>query len=351
MVTPGAPASKDFLGGNWKTVISSPGAGDGDYVPLPLHNLTAGQEVPCDVMVKVRLGRNNREVFKTCCPQGQRFEPVWLEKLQQAGISRVYIHRQDQPLVFHYLNQNLAVMLDDGSLPVKAKAERVVDVTYFWMNQFFSNTQIQVMEHLKQGFEYVDHLLTFVRQDHYHQLWLIDLYRYDQTLYSHCLNTCLLSMAFAKYLGWEERKIRDLGRGALLHDIGMTRVPKDILNKKGGLTADEWEVVKKHPFSGFVMLKTFSLMSREALFLVLQHHENGDGSGYPEGLKMNKIHPLARLVRIVDSFEALVSPRSWRPEVAPAQALRIMRQDWQRSGMFDVCLLAQFIKFIAGERN
>ena len=83
--------------------------------------------------------------------------------------------------------------------------------------------------------------------------------------------------------------------------------------------------------------------------MVLYHHERMDGSGYPDGLKMAKIHPLARVMRLIDSFEALVSPRSWRPGHPPAEALWIMRQDWQESGMFDAGLLAEFIKFIAEE--
>jgi HD-GYP domain-containing protein (c-di-GMP phosphodiesterase class II) len=90
-------------------------------------------------------------------------------------------------------------------------------------------------------------------------------------------------------------------------------------------------------------------MSREALLMVLHHHENGDGSGYPEGLKLVSIYPLARVLRLIDSFEALASPRSWRAGHPPAQFLWIMRQDWQRSGMFDVSLLVEFIRFIAGE--
>jgi len=344
-----SPIVKDFFAEEWKTTTSAVGVASSDYVPLPIQNLIPGQEVPFEVLVRTGASGPAGDQFQTCCLPGQKFEPVWLAKLQEAGINRVYFQQQDQALVFSYLNQGLPLVLNDDSLSVKEKAERVADVTYVWVNQFFTNTQAQVVQQLKQGFEYVDHLLTFIRQDHYHRHWLLDLYRHDQTLYSHCLNTSLLAMAFARYLNWEDRKIRELGRGALLHDIGMTRVPMAIMTKKGKLTEDEREVVEKHPHAGFVMLKTLSLMSRESLLMVLQHHENGDGSGYPDGLKMSKIHLLARVMRLIDSFEALVSPRSWRPGHPPAQALWIMRQDWQRSGMFDAGLLAKLIKFIAGE--
>ncbi len=142
-----------------------------------------------------------------------------------------------------------------------------------------------------------------------------------------------------------------MGRGALLHDIGMTRVPAAMLNKKGKLSDDEWDLVKRHPYSGYVLLKTLSIMKRETLFLILQHHENGDGSGYPDGLKMTRIHLFARVMRIIDSFDALVSPRSWRQGHPPAEALWIIRQDWQQKGIFDAVLLVEFIKFMAGDHQ
>jgi HD-GYP domain-containing protein (c-di-GMP phosphodiesterase class II) len=343
--------ARDFFDEEWKTTTSKAGAAPPDFVPLPVQNLVPGREVPFEVLVRTRAEGREGDQFKTCCLPGEKFEPGWLDKFQDAGISRVYFRHQDQPRVFAYLNQHLPVILIDDNLPVREKAERVADITYFWVNQLFTNTQGLVAQHLEQGFEYVDHLLRFIRQDHYQRHWLLDLYRYDQNLYSHSLNTSLLAMAFANYLGWEERKIGEMGRGALLHDLGMIRVPPAILGKRGSLSEEEWEVVKKHPYHGFVLLKTLSPISREALLVVLQHHENGDGSGYPEGLKMGRIHPLARMMRLIDSFEALVSPRNWRPGNPPSQALWIMRQEWQTSGIFDAGLLAEFIKFIAGQEQ
>jgi putative nucleotidyltransferase with HDIG domain len=219
------------------------------------------------------------------------------------------------------------------------------------MQQFFNGPQGPIGQKLEQGFTYVEHFLKFIYQDHYQCKWLVDLCRHDQNLYSHCLNTCLLSMAFARHLDWQERNIREVGRGALLHDIGMTRIPAEIFKKTEKLSPAEEELVRKHPNSGFFMLKTLSLMSREALLLVLQHHENGDGSGYPEGIKLAKIHPLARMMRIIDSFETLVSPRPWQPAYPPRKALWIMRRDWQEKGIYDVGLLVEFIKFMAMEKE
>jgi|WetSurMetagenome_2_1015567.scaffolds.fasta_scaffold16494_2 putative nucleotidyltransferase with HDIG domain len=351
MKNPGQPPEGNFFAGPWKTSVSRLVPPSEEYLPLAVHNLFPGQVVPFEVLVRSKIAGQTGDQFKRCCSPGQAFESGWLQKLQDAGVKRVYCHRQDQNLVFSYLNQNLPRLLRDGDLTAKEKAERVMDVTHLWLNQFFTHFETQAAQHLKQGFEYVDHLLDCFRQDHYQRQWVLDMCRYDQGLYSHCLNTSLLSMAFARHLGWEDQKIRELGQGALLHDIGMTRIPAQILNKKGKLADEDWELVKKHPKTGYLMLKTLSLMTRGSLFLVLQHHENGDGSGYPDGLKLAKIHLFARVMRIIDSFEAQISPRSWRPPNPPAKALWTMRQDWQQSGMFDAGILIEFIKFVAAEQQ
>jgi HD-GYP domain-containing protein (c-di-GMP phosphodiesterase class II) len=342
------PADRDLLASNWKTATSKAKAGSEEYVPLPIQNLIPGQEIPFELLLRTRGAGKAQDEFKKICHAGQKFDPLWLEKLSKVGITRIYFHQRDQSLVLQYLNQSLPVFLNDVSLSAKEKADRVADVTSFWVNQFFTDTQAQVIQQLRQGFEYVDHLLTLIRQDQTYRHGLLDLCRHDQNLYSHSLNTSLLAMAFGHFLNWGDQKVRDLGRGAMLHDIGMTRVPKELLNKKGKLTEDEYDLVKKHPYSAYVMLKRISIIKRDSLLMIVQHHENGDGSGYPEGLKMVNIHPLARVMRIIDSFEAMVSPRSWRMGHPPAKALWIMRQDWQRSGMYDSALLAKFIKFIAG---
>jgi putative nucleotidyltransferase with HDIG domain len=345
------PLGRSIFTGNWKATISSAGPASQDYVALPIQNLIPGQEVPFELMVRIKIAGKGREKFEGFCASGQTVEPALMAKLQEAGINRLYFHQRDQALVLAYLHQNLQAVLNDPQRPVRERAERLADITYFWMQQCFSGPQGQLAPKLVQGFTYVEHFLKFIHQDHYQCNWLVDLCRHDQDLYSHCLNTCLLAMAFARHLGWQERNIREVGRGALLHDIGMTRITPEILKKTAKLSPEEEDLVKKHPTTGFLMLKTLSLMSREALLLVLQHHENGDGSGYPEGIKLAKIHPLARMMRIVDSFESLVSRRAWRPAFPPRTALWIMRRDWQEKGIYDVGLLVEFIRFMAMEKE
>ena len=225
----------NLLAGNWKITTTSALQGAGGLIPLPLQNLIAGDEVPFEVLIRTRIAGEDKDQFKSCCQPGQVFESSWLEKLQNVGVNRVYFRQQDEPQVLNYLTRRLPLILADNLVPVKEKADRLLDVTHLWVQQFFSETETIAVQQLKQGFKYVDILLKFIPQDHYHRSWLLDLCRRDQTLYSHCLNTSLLGMAFAKYLGWGDKKIS--GSGArrhaprYRHDQG----PRRDLEKNGGV--------------------------------------------------------------------------------------------------------------------
>jgi HD-GYP domain-containing protein (c-di-GMP phosphodiesterase class II) len=106
--------------------------------------------------------------------------------------------------------------------------------------------------------------------------------------------------------------------------------------------------IQRHPLEGFRMLQSFAHIPWEALQMVLRHHENGDGSGYPEGLKLSAIPTWARIMRIIDSYEELTSERPWRPPISPKEALWTMRQQWEESKIYDHHYLMAFITFLAG---
>ncbi len=109
-------------------------------------------------------------------------------------------------------------------------------------------------------------------------------------------------------MGLNERELKTLKIGALLHDIGKVAIPDAILTKKGPLTMEEMEVIKRHPTLGYRICKPLATM-KEALEIILYHHERWDGTGYPKGLKGEEIPLLARIVAVADVFDAITSKR------------------------------------------
>jgi HD-GYP domain-containing protein (c-di-GMP phosphodiesterase class II) len=150
---------------------------------------------------------------------------------------------------------------------------------------------------------------------------LVDIKIMDNYTYAHCVNVAVLSLVLGIEMGFNKKQLYDIAVGAMLHDIGKVFIPNDILNKKGGLTKNEFEIIKKHPQLGYDYLKDIYDINAFARGIVLQHHERLDGSGYPKGLEEDQIHTFAKIVAIADNYDALTSDRPYRKPISPNDAL------------------------------
>lgn len=154
----------------------------------------------------------------------------------------------------------------------------------------------------------------------------------DEGTYVHSLAVSALMMRLARSLGYAEDAMRELGVAGLLHDVGKLMVPNAILNKNGGLEAAERRVVRNHPEIGYRLLKEQGNVSEMILDICRYHHEALDGSGYPAGLKADRIGPEIRLATVCDVFEALTSTRPYKRPWTARDALNWM---FDREQLFD----------------
>ena len=146
-------------------------------------------------------------------------------------------------------------------------------------------------------------------------------------------------------LGLGVKDLKGLCAGILLHDVGKTKISADILNKKGKLTKEEFDIVKKHPeLWGGSFKRNRVYEFKEELIVTLQHHENDDGSGYPYGLKKDEIHPCGKIARVIDVYDALTANRSYKDAARPFAALKEMKDDMLHC--FDTELFKEFIRFL-----
>lgn len=173
-------------------------------------------------------------------------------------------------------------------------------------------------------------------------MWLAQLKRRDEYTSLHSINVCVISVVFGRHLGFSEEQLREIGHGALLHDIGKMRVPLDLLNKSAPLTVAELEELKRHPQYGYEILQGSSGISEAALDIVRSHHERVDGHGYPRGLSGDEISEYAMLVSIVDVYDAITSDRVYHMGISPHEALNLM-YEWAPKS-FPSEPLEQFIK-------
>ncbi|MDX1452924.1 MAG: DUF3391 domain-containing protein, partial [Oleiphilaceae bacterium] len=130
-------------------------------------------------------------------------------------------------------------------------------------------------------------------------LWLTKIKHKDAYTAEHSLNVCVLSATFARFLGHSDDEIRQIATAAMLHDVGKSRVPSDILNKEGRFTDEEFEIMKLHTVYGRDMLLGINGADRIAVDVAHSHHERVDGSGYPRGLTDKQIPYYAKVIALV----------------------------------------------------
>lgn len=136
----------------------------------------------------------------------------------------------------------------------------------------------------------------------------------------HALDVCIYSLIAAKVMKLNYEDIVVLGIGALLHDIGKTKISDNIINKEGKLTDDEFDEAKKHSEYGYNILLKCPQINSDIIKIVLQHHERCDGSGYPNKLMAKDIHKLSKIVAVADIYDALTSDRVYKKKVLPHEA-------------------------------
>lgn len=165
----------------------------------------------------------------------------------------------------------------------------------------------------------------------------------DMYTYSHSLHVGILAHKFGKWLNLKENKICNLTTAALLHDIGKSRIKKEIITRPASLTPEEFEEVKKHSEYGYKLLKKSNRFSKSIMAGVLTHHERYHGGGYPLGLEREEIPLFGRIIAICDTFDALTTDRPYQKAVSPFTAVKIMEEDFDS---FDHRLKMLFIEKI-----
>ncbi|MCG7200644.1 HD-GYP domain-containing protein [Marinobacter pelagius] len=175
-------------------------------------------------------------------------------------------------------------------------------------------------------------------------LLLTKIKNQDEYTAEHCINVSILSAAFGKHLGLLEGEIRNLALCGLLHDVGKTRIPDRVLNKPGALTPDEFSIMREHTNHGRSILMGTSNALATAVDVAFSHHERMDGSGYPRGLESHQIPLFAKMVGLVDTYDAITSNRIYDKGRASMQALEIIHN--HRGTQFDTELAEAFIQMI-----
>ncbi len=164
----------------------------------------------------------------------------------------------------------------------------------------------------------------------------------DRQTAGHCERLAFISVAIGMALRLGSDSLQALYRGGFLHDVGKVGIPDSILFKPGGLSADEWIIMRSHCTRGEEICRHLKSLA-PVLPIIRHHHERWDGSGYPNGLRDEQIPLLARVLQVADIYDALTSPRPYKPAYSAEKALLIIEDETSR-GWRDPEVVRMFLR-------
>jgi response regulator RpfG family c-di-GMP phosphodiesterase len=326
-------------------ILSTETIPDG-LVEVKFENIMPGQFLPFGIFVQIFNKKTRRFYLRKLCQENTVFTSGLADILKKRNLGSVYIREEEYASYLEYHNaiknapnvMNKARIKDQKKMVLYGKAvEAISDI----LSEPIDNKNIQ------SAMDLVDDFFRTIVEDPVTYQDMFRLFKRDTSIFNHSANVCLLAVSFGVYLGLEQKIVNILGFGALFHDVGMNRVERKILEKTAPLTPLEWQEIKKHPERGLALLKGSTLIPVQALRIVLEHHEEEDGSGYPRGLKGAQISHMARLCRLVDKFDGMTTPKPYRAAFTAAEALK--RIYFEESNEKVQALIRKFIAFLGGQ--
>lgn len=262
--------------------------------------------------------------------EGMELTDSLLNRLKRSGIAYLYVHDP---------------RTDDIHIPellsAETRREALREVRFHFRKIMDRSARLRGVSNMDRSFRRV---LNMMIDDLYRNkdamMMLTDMSITDHYLYQHSVNVCTYALVLGLAQNYSREEMMVLGLGALLHDIGKTQMPQEILQKQGKLSRAEMAVVRNHTNVGFEMLKDEPNIPLISAHCALQHHERLDGSGYPRGLKGGEIHEYAQWIGLIDVYDAMTTNRVYRPAMLPHRALEILFTG--SDSLFDIEKLTAF---------
>jgi putative nucleotidyltransferase with HDIG domain len=165
----------------------------------------------------------------------------------------------------------------------------------------------------------------------------------DEYTFKHSVDVATMAMIVSRQYGFNDEQVQQIGVSGLLHDIGKSRIPTEVLNKAQKLTDEEFALIKKHSLLGYEILKDKPELSNAVKMGVLQHHEKINGSGYPMGVTEEQIHIFAKIIAVTDIYDALVTERPYKKAFTPRNAVEMIMA---MTGELDLQVMQSFLESV-----
>lgn len=307
------------------------------FLPVILDSLRVDTILEFDLYIKVS---SELVLYRSA---NLPFTEKTRHKLLDNRVDRLYVTFESKAKYQRYIEANLDKILEDPFVHEEKKAAILYDTSTSLVKDVLANPTYG--ENIKRSSDLVSNAVQYILKGREAFLNLLKITSFDYYTYTHSVNVCTFSIALAQQMGMnDEQFLNELGLGALLHDVGKSRISDRIINKRSSLTPIEFEIMKKHPKWGVDILTETAMVPETCYYPILQHHERGDRRGYPTGTSLDEMHLYSKIVAITDSFDAMTTDRVYQRAVETYPALRIM---FSLKGAYDERLLRIFVELMS----
>ncbi len=313
-----------------------------DYIAITHSSLVDNTKIGCDVYLKSRINGDIRYIL--FCRGDEVFCDERRKQLIEQNIEKLFISSRDYEKYFRYQEKNLQDVLTDREMSSEEKSHMVYNTAKYLVQDLLSDPRSGLNTKVKRAAKWVDNTVNYILNDKEAFPSLLKVTSHDYYTYTHSVDISVLSLLFGRHIHLDINNLKCLGLGGLLHDLGKVEIPLEILNKPGKLTKEEFEIIKKHPEMGIEFLKGKANIDEKSLEVVIQHHENYDGTGYPNGIGEQDIHLFGRISRIIDVYDAITTNRCYRRALMPYDALLEMTEKMENC--FEKELFKEFVCFL-----
>ena len=262
------------------------------------------------------------------------------------GVKQLFIPAADSEKFSRYIENNLSSILADPLVKPEQKRQLLYESSITIARDLLHDPSSP--ETLKRSTRIVTGMVDLHLKDEGGFKKIIELMPTDYSLIHHSANVATYSIALGKALGVSRNDLYELGLGALLHDIGKSKIPQEILYKPGKLTSDEFAVVKDHVMHGIDIAAKNPVIPKQALLPILWHHERLSGDGYPYGKSDYEIPLFGLITAVSDSFDAMTTTRVYQNAHSTYNALEILLSE---NNKYDPRVTLELIKLMGPEQT
>jgi HD-GYP domain-containing protein (c-di-GMP phosphodiesterase class II) len=264
------------------------------------------------------------------------------DRLTEAQIENLYMRFETKRDHEKFLQKNLSKVLESNHISEPEKSNILYQTSLSLVEEIFEDPHS--VESLRRSMSSVKSTIHHLNRSDSHFFSLMEFATSNFSEYSHALHTTAYSLRLAQTMGVKAyNDLAAIGVASLLHDIGKSRIPREILDKPSALSEDELKLVQLHPQFSYELVHDSRSVPELSERIILQHHERPTGKGYPRGLT-DDIHYFSKIVALADCFDSLTSDRHFQAAIKPMQAVERLRGDLKDD--YDQKLLVGFIQML-----